>query len=206
MFGVVTLVLLLIATATAARAEDGMTGPARWLLDRDALSELDVLPTSPAAAGQGSATDPLSRFIEHCKRNPIGIRPIVTLLPPESADTRKAELPTIAIFARAKGRALISLTRVQARADDGQEVVMQRTLVSDLLAGQRFSFTVYEDHAISDAAVRLMGVGTRLTFRPPGWPVRLELIGSYDLDAGASGFLAITGVLGAPPLPVAVGR
>jgi hypothetical protein len=51
-----------------------------------------------------------------------------------------------------------------------------------------------------------MGVGTRLTFRPAGWPFRIELLGAYDLDAGASGYLAITGVLGAPPLPAAAGR
>ena len=202
MYRAATLVLFLIATARAAQADDGATGPARWLRDRAEFSELDVLPVSPVATG----TDPLSRFIEHCKHDPIGIRPLVALLPPESTDGRKAELPTIALFARAQGRALISLTRVQARADDGQEVVMQRTLVSDLLAGQRFSFTVYEDHAIGDAAVRLMGVGTRLTFRPPGWPVRLEILGSYDLDAGASAYLSVTGVFAAPPLPVAVGR
>jgi hypothetical protein len=161
------------------------------------------LPRSPGAG----ATDPLSRLLEHYKRDPIGIQPFVTLLPPESRDARNAALPTIALFARAQGRTLVSLTRVQARADDGQEVVMQRTLVSDLLAGRRFSLTVYEDHAIGDAAARLMGFGTRLTLRPPGWPVRLELMGSYDFDAGVSAFLAITGALGAPPpLPVAVGR
>jgi hypothetical protein len=36
--------------------------------------------------------------------------------------------------------------------------------------------------------------------------VRLEVLGSYDFDAGASGFLAITGTFAAPPLPVPVGR
>jgi hypothetical protein len=193
-----TLGLLLMATATAARADGGATGPARWLLEREEGSDL-VLPPVPSS-------DALSRFIEHCKRNPIGLRPFVTLLPPERDDSRRAELPTIALFARAKGRTLVSLTRVQARADDGQEVVMQRTLVSDLLAGRRFSLTVYEDHSIGDTAARLMGVGTRLTFRPPGLPFRVEVLGSYDLDAGASGYLAITGVFAAPPLPVAVRR
>ncbi len=188
------LALLLLATATAVQAQDGATGPNRWLLERSD----EILPVVEEARG----TDPLSRFIEHCKRNPIGVRPLVTMLPPEAEDGRTAALPTIAFVARAQGRTLVSLTRVQARADAGQDVVMQRTLVSDLLAGRRFSLTVYEDHAISDAAARLMGFGARVTYRPSGWPVRLELMTSYDLDAGASGFLAITGVFAAPPVPV----
>ena len=85
---------------------------------------------------------------------------------------------------------------------------MQRTLVSDLFAGRGFSLTVYEDHTIGDAATRLMGVGTRLTFRPAVdvGGCAFEVLGSYDLDAGASGYLAVTGVLFAPPLPIGVGR
>lgn len=199
-----TLVLLLIATATAAMADDGAQGPARWLLEREEISELE-LPALPSAGA-----DPLTRFIEHCKRNPIGVRPFVTLLPTEADGEGKAVLPTVAFFARAHGRTLVSLTRMQARPDAGQDVVMQRTLVSDLFAGRGFSLTVYEDHMIGDAATRLMGVGTRLTFRPAvdvgGWRLRFEVLGSYDLDAGASGYLALTGVLFAPPLPIGVGR
>ena len=191
------LALLLIATATAADAQDGATGPARWLLDRSD----EIVPVVEEVRGN----DPLSRFIAHVKRNPVGVKPLVTLLPPAADEVGKGELPTLAIVARARGRTLISLTR-QARADDGQDVVMQRTVVSDLLAGQRFSLMVYEDHAISEATTRLMGVGTRLTYRPSGWPFRLELMTSYDLDAGASGFLAITSIFGAPPVPVVPAR
>jgi hypothetical protein len=188
---------LLIATATAAGAEDGATGPARWLLER----RDEIVPVVEAVRGN----DPLSRFLAHVKRNPVGVKPLVTLLPPESNEAGRGQLPTLAIVARARGRTLISLTR-QARADDGQDVVMQRTIVSDLLAGQRFSLTVYEDHAISEATTRLMGLGTRVTYRPSGWPFRVELMTSYDLDAGASGFLAITSVFGAPPVPVVPAR
>ncbi len=190
------LVLALLAIATAVEAQDGPRGPARWLLERSD----EIVPVVEEMRGE----DPLSRFLAHVKRNPIGVKPLVTFLPP-AGDEEKAELPTLAIVARAKGRTLISLTR-QGRADDGQDVVMQRTLVSDLLAGQRFSLTVYEDHAISEAATRLMGVGTRLTYRPSGWPFRVELMTSYDLDAGASGFLAITSVFGAPPVPIMPAR
>jgi hypothetical protein len=191
------LALLLIATATAADAQDGVTGPARWLLERSD----EIVPVVEEVQGK----DPISRFIAHVKRNPVGVKPLVTLLPPEANEVGKGELPTLAVVARARGRTLISLTR-QGRTDDGQDVVMQRTIVSDLLAGQRFSLTVYEDHAISEATTRLMGLGTRVTYRPPGWPFRVELITSYDLDAGASGFLAITSVFGAPPVPVVPAR
>lgn len=196
------LVLLLFTAVTAARAEDGARGPDRWLLERrDDLDLADERIRRPAAS-----SDPLSRLIEHCKRNPVGWRPLVTLVPTAPEDGHRAELPTVALVARAQGRAIVSLTRVQARADDGQEVVMQRTLVSDLLAGRRFSLTVYEDHAISDAAARLMGFGTKLTFRPSGWPVRIEVLGSYDFDAGASAYLSLTGVFGAPPVPAGAVR
>ena len=159
------------------------------------------MPTTP----ESPATDPLSRLIEHCKHDPVGIHPFVTLMPPDPDASRKATLPTFAFVARAQGTTIVSLTRVNARADDGQEVVMQRTLVSDLLASQRYSLTVYEDHAIGDAAARLMGFGTKLTFRPAGWPFRIELLGAYDFSAGASAYLAITSVFTAPPLPTATG-
>lgn len=197
MFRAPALVLLLFTAVTAARAEDGARGPERWLLERRddfALGAADDRRPAPSP-------DPLSRLIEHCKRNAIGLGPLVALVPTLPEEGRRAELPTLALVARAQGRTLVSLTRVRTRPDDGQEVVMQRTLVSDLLAGQRFSLTVYEDHAISDAAARLMGFGTRLTFRPSGWPVRIEVLGSYDFDAGASAYLSLTGVFGAPPVP-----
>ncbi len=196
------LVLLLCTAATAAHAEDRARGPQRWLLE----------PTEDADRGHDevraptAAVDPLSRFVAHCKRDPVGLWPIATLVPPPADGGRNAELPTLALFARAQGRTLVSLTRVQARPDAGQEIVMQRTIVSDLLAGRRFSLTVYEDHAISDAAARLMGIGTRLTLRPAGWPFRVEVLGAYDVDAGASAYVAITGVFAAPPLPPSLGR
>jgi hypothetical protein len=208
MFRAPALVLLMLAVATAAQAENGAQwsgarGPARWLLERQ--EDLVMPPGEPAATAP--ANDPLSRLIEHCKHNPIGLRPLVTLMPRTADDDRRsAELPTLAFFARAQGRTLISLTRVNTRPDDGQEVVMQRTLVSDLFAGRQFSFTVYEDHTIGDATARLMGVGTRLTFRPPGLPFRFEVLGAYDMNAGASAYLSVTSVFAAPPLPPVLGR
>lgn len=204
MFGAVSLLFVLIAAATAAMADDGRTSPARLRLhDADVATLLTPPPDVPPA------TDTLSRLIEHCKTHAVGVRPLLTLLPPDAEDQRAARFPTIALFARAYGATLISLTRVQARPDDGQNVVMQRTLVSDLLAGRRFSLTVYEDHTLGDAETRLMGFGARMMFRPSldvaGWRLRFEVLGAYDLQEGASAYLAVTGLLGAPSLPVAVG-
>jgi hypothetical protein len=201
MFLAPVLAFLVMTAAHAAWADDGASGPARWLIE-----ERDDLSFFSAALAPAADADPLSRFVAYCKRNPIGLRPLVTMLPLDVAIDGEAQLPTLAFFVRAQGRAIISLTRVRAGADAGQDVVLQRTLVSDLLAGRRFSLTVYEDHAIGDAAARLMGVGARLTLRPSGWPFRIELLSSYDVDAGASAYLAITGVFGAPPLPVGVRR
>jgi hypothetical protein len=96
------------------------------------------------------------------------------LHPPADADGTASGASTLAFVARAQGRAIVSLTRVRAHADDGQNVVMQRTLVSDLFSGRRFSLTVYEDHAISDAAVRLMGGdASHLPTRGLAFPVEL---------------------------------
>jgi hypothetical protein len=204
-FGAVSLVFVLVAAATAAAAaaDDGRSA-AKQLRLRDA----DVLEFAPPR-DVPPAEDALSRLIEHCKHDAVGVRPLLTLLPPDADDKRAARFPTIALFARAYGTTLVSLTRVQARTDEGQDVVMQRTLVSDLLAGRRFSLTVYEDHTLGEAATRLMGFGARMMLRPSvdvaGWRLRFEVLGSYDFQAGASAYLAVTGVLQAPPLPVAAG-
>jgi hypothetical protein len=204
MFGAAWLVFVLVAAATAAAADDTRAPSSRLRLRAADVAELLPPRDVPPAA------DALSRLVEHCKHNAIGVRPLFTLLPPDDVDRRVARFPTIALFARARGATLISLTRVQPRSEDGQEVVMQRTVVSDLLAGRRFSLTVYEDHTLGEAATRLMGVGGRMTFRPSldvaGWRLRFEVLGSYDLDAGASAYLAVTGVLGAPSLPAGLGQ
>ena len=204
MFGAVALVVMLVASAVAAEAHDVRRGPERWIVD-DVEREDSALPSVAPGA------DSLGRLLEYCKRKPVGVRPLVTMLPPDPDAAAKSQLPTIALFARIHDRTVISLTRVQqSRTDPGQDVVMQRTVVSDLFAGRSFSMTVYEDHALGDAATRLMGIGTRMTFRPTmevaRWRFRFEVLGSYDLDSGASGYLGITGVLQPPPLPVGVPR
>lgn len=217
MFGAVALVVVLVAAVSTAEADDGRRGPERWIAD-----EVDLEAELPSVA---PGADSLGRLIEHCKSKPVGVRPLVTMLPPDPAAAAQSQLPTIALFARVRDRTVISLTRVQqSRTDPGQDIVMQRTVVSDLFAGRSFSLTVYEDHALGvggsrsdrdvggqrrQTSTRLMNIGTRMTFRPTmdvaGWRFRFEVLGSYDLDVGASGYLAVTGVLQPPPLPLPVG-
>jgi hypothetical protein len=198
------LVVQLVVAADAAMAHDGAQGPERWIRLEERRND-DVPFRAPPPSD-----DPVTRLIEHCKRNPIGVRPVFTLLPSEHNAGQVGVLPTFALFARAHGRTLVSLTRVHARADAGQDVVMQRTLVSDLLAGKQFSLTVYEDHVLGETATKMLGFGTRMTFRPAfevaGWRLRLEALASYGVDDGVAGYLAITGALHAPAVPVAVGR
>src|SRR5437870_750174 len=123
MFRAPALVLLLLTTAAeAAWAGDGAKGPSRWLLaSRDELlHDESVADPLPAARETPAGSDPLTQLFEHWKHDPVGVRPLVTLLPPAADDARKATLPTIAFFVRAQGRTIVSLTRVNTRADAGQ--------------------------------------------------------------------------------------
>src|SRR5688572_8263723 len=93
------LALLLMVAAGAARAEDGPTGHAGWPLGEDVtgparwlVEQRDDLTLLPVPAAPTSYADPLSRFIAYCKRNPVGVRPLVTLLPPDAAEDGAPEL------------------------------------------------------------------------------------------------------------------
>ena len=201
MFGALTF-LVVVLVASAAAAEDGTANHVRLRLRTSELTELGPPRAVPPAA------DPLSRLIDHFKNDALGTRALVALVPSDAEDAHAARLPTVALFAHIYDRTILSLTQVQARADSGQDIVMQRTVVSDLLAGRRFSLTVYEDHVLADTATLLMGMGAKLTLRPTfdvaGWRLRLEAMGSYDFTAGATVYLAISGVPQVPPVPVGV--
>jgi hypothetical protein len=164
------------------------------------MQALDVPSAAPRAAEDG-----LSLF-GRVGRGPVGIRGFMLLAPPTPAETEHASPPTFALVVHARDRAVISLTRPGVRVDPGQNLVLQRTLLSDLFAGRRFALAVYEDHTLSTSALRLMAVGARFTYRPelriPGWHFRVELMTGYGFDRGASAFLAITGVpeIARPPL------
>jgi hypothetical protein len=164
---------------------------------------------APAAAPRLGNEDGLTLF-GRVGRGPVGVQGFMLLEPPSPADTEQGGVPTFALVAHARGRAVISLTRPGVRVDPGQSLVLQRTLISDLFAGRRFSLSVYEDHTLSTSALRFMAVGARVSYRPelriPGWHVRLELMTGYGFDTGASAFLAITGVPEIPKVPTLPAR
>ncbi len=207
MFGTLALVVLLVASATHARAGDDSDHADPLHLRTVELLEILGSPDPPKRL-----KDPLNSFIDRLKKSEIGWRPILMFLPParESATGEPGEPPMFALVARARGKTLVSVTRPGAKIESGQKLVLQRTLVSDLFEGRRFALTVYEDHAISSSAARFVGVGARMTLRPTlrvfGWRMRFEMLGSYDLDGGAAAYLAVSGVLPPPPLvsPVAI--
>ena len=145
------------------------------------------------------------RTLRRLEKGPLGWQPILLLVPPPARVDAEPQLPMFALVARAQGRTFVSLTAPGSTLDPGDKLVVQRLLISDLLAGRRFSLTVYEDHALARSATRLVGVGARLTLRPAlellGWRMRVELLGSYDRDDGASAYFGLSGRL-APPRTV----
>jgi hypothetical protein len=155
------------------------------------------MPVSP------SATDPFKRLVEHWRNREIGWRPVLSLLPSGSGNESGGDPPIFALIARAHDRTLISLTQPGVRLDAEQKLVLQRFVISDLVRGRRLSLTVYEDHALGASALRLVGVGGRVTFRPSvtlgGWRFRLELLATYNPGAGSSAYLALSGRLPPPP-------
>lgn len=196
------VVLALVASATLARAADGARDPLH-------LETFEILRALDAPPPPAPAPDALSRLFHRLGHGPIGLGPIVTLRPPTQEDGSAADdPPTFALVGRAYGRAIVSITRPRARIEPGQSLLMQRTIVSDLVQTGRLSLAVYEDHALSTSTLRLMGIGARVTLRPAiqieGWHVRLELVGGFGFESGASAFVALTGVPQAPPVPMPV--
>lgn len=143
-------------------------------------------------------------ILDQLTKREIDLRPFFTLLPASSPPTRaESMMPMFAFGARVQGRTLVAFTRPGAPVDPDDDVVYQRVVASDLIQGRRFSVTVYEDHALGKNSAQMLGVGTRVTFRPTldlgGWRARFELFGSYDVTAGATGYLGI--VAKPPPAP-----
>jgi hypothetical protein len=214
----IVLLVVFIASAHDAHAGERRSGDrSLHLATPELLSMLDptAFPSSPAAP----AAAPIEQTFEHGDRRgramfaildqltkrEIDLRPFFTLLPAAPAPRARTDsmMPMVAFGARVQGRTLVAFTRPGAPVDPDDNVVYQRIVASDLIQGRRFSVTVYEDHALGKNSAQMLGVGARLTFRPTldvaGWRTRIELFGSYDLTAGATGYLGI--VAKAPPAP-----
>jgi hypothetical protein len=194
--------IVLIAQASVAHAGEGAARK-----DALHLRTVELLALLGSPQPPPPLADPLTAFIDRLRHTEIGVRPLFALLP-AAREVVEPTAPTFALFARAHGRTLVSLTRPGVKVDSGQRLVLQRTLVSDLFEGRGFALTVYEDHALSGSATRFLGLGARMTMRPTlqvyGWRLRLELLGSYDLSGGPTAYLALSGALAAPSVVVPV--
>jgi len=158
----------------------------------------------------------LNRLVDYLEHEKLGVGPVLTLLPAEASELRaqdEIEPPRFAFVARAGGRTLVSLTKLGSTADQEDRVLHQRWLISDLLKGQRYSVTVYNEHSLDKGALRFLGVGTRLMLRPKievaGWRFGFEMYGSYHPEYQATAYFALTGKTIASavhPLPGAADR
>jgi hypothetical protein len=193
--------LLLVAVTTPARAQQHPEYYAHplQLADREAWHEKEFPPDSE----HGEV--PSLKVLEFVGKK---LRPLLAAVPTESGPKGKRKLPGFAVVAGADGRTVVSLTRPGNRANsDG--ILFHRLLVSNVLRGKRFSLSVYKDHALHEDALRFLGVGTRLNFRPKlkigGWEMRLQVFGSFHPTYGGTGYFAISGraperTLPPPPL------
>ena len=222
----IVLLVVLVASAYDARAGEGRSAGDRNLhfATPELLTMLDpIAPSSGLAAidPAGSQSGPAPRehvfeeggrrgramfaLLDQLTKREINFAPFFTLLPAAPATRTRSEsrMPMFAFGARVQGRTLVAFTRPGAPIDPDDEVVYQRIVASDLIQGRRFSVTVYEDHVVGKNSAQMLGVGARVTFRPvlsvAGWRARLEVLGSYDVTAGATGYLGIVAKM--PPAP-----
>lgn len=217
----IVLLLVFVASAHDAHAGERRSGDRRLhLATPELLSMLD--PGAFSAAPAAPVAPPIEQtqtfqhgdrrgramfaILDQLTKREIDLRPFFTLLPAATSPPTRTEsmIPMFAFGARVQGRTLVAFTRPGAPVDADDDVVYQRVVASDLIQGRRFSVTVYEDHALGKNSAQMLGVGTRVTFRPAldlgGWRARFELFGSYDVTAGATGYFGI--VAKPPPAPL----
>jgi hypothetical protein len=154
-----------------------------------------------------AAFDVLDSF----KDRRVGIMPLFALVPGKEGHDGEAKAPRFALIARAKGRTMVSFTRTGAKNDRDDEVLVQRTVISDLFqTGQsdKFSVAIQEDHTLDGHAMKFVGIGARFMARPDmkvlGWGLRLQMFTSFHPKRGGTAYFAITGspderALSAPP-------
>jgi hypothetical protein len=198
------LLVFLLATVDAARADDHGARP------RFHLGTFELLDTftarAPSAAKAGEPGD-AGGVLERLEKRAVGLPPLFTLVQPDpsiSAASAETKPPMFAFGARVQGRTLVAFTRPGTKVDPDDKVVYQRLVVSDLFEGRRFSVTVFEDHALGSSS-QVLGFGARMMLRPAiavaGWRARIELFASYDMTQGAVGYLGITARSPVPPPP-----
>lgn len=144
-------------------------------------------------------------FAERLSNARIGLGPLLMLAPdhrlkPEKEEPGDSKIPALALLVRAKGRALVTVAGTSTDATSGDDLILHRSIVSDLFKSQRYSLSVYEDHVLGDRALRFLGIGTRLRAKPGvelfGRKLRFDFYGSYHPSHGAAGYFTVSTNLG----------
>jgi len=190
----ITVVLVVLAIASEARSQGSLSAdhPLR-LAGEELLRSLEWPPSLEA-----SEADQLDEgVLNYLTSSRIGLRPVIRLAAAEPVMGAESKPPAFAFVARAEGRTFVAVTRAGAKAGPGDDVLLQRLLVSDLLKGRQFSLTVYKDHAFDENTFRFLGVGARLMVRPTldlfGWRLSWQVFASYHPDYGGTGYVTVSG-------------
>jgi hypothetical protein len=151
-----------------------------------------------AADGQ---KEPFDHFIDGIEQAEVRLGSILRLLPPPRGanPARHSRSPQLALFAQPRGRTFLYLSHAPAAAAGGArdgEVLFQKIVVPDLFTHRQFSLQFREEHAVSKRDVRLMRFGLQMRvrdlFQVGPRTASLFVLGGYDVDRGASGFLAVS--------------
>jgi hypothetical protein len=195
MISTILILLGVLGTVSSVRAGDAQATHKPLFLSTSELLKTYDTPKQPLFRQPGRAAfDVLDSF----KDRRVGIMPLFALVP-GNKQTKEGEAkpPRFALIARAKGRTMVSFTRTGASTDRDDDVLLQRTVISDLFESRKFSVSVQEDHALDGDAMKFVGIGARFMARPNmkvfGWGLRLQMFTSFHPKRGGAAYFAVTG-------------
>jgi hypothetical protein len=197
MQSVIVLLLVIVGmTSTVWAGEPERPGKPLFLSTSELIRTFEAPKQAALFGGSGRAAfNVLDSFTDRR----IGLMPLFALVPPKN-DRRvetNSKPPRFAFIARAKGRTMVSFTQTGMTVDRDDDVLIQRTVVSDLFQSRTFSVAVQEDHALDGDAMKFVGIGARFMARPEvkvlGWGVRLQLFTSFHPKRGGAAYFAVTG-------------
>ena len=201
MVHLVTFIAVALLNISVAQAGDG-NGLRSHLLHLSS-SEVFKLLERPDDSEPAAVKKFNDSVADHIANDRVELGRLFTLLPSKPDKKGDPRPPTFAFVARATGGTLVSLTRPGASVDPDDRLFLQRTVVSDIMSQQKFSVSIYEDHALDGQALKFVGIGARLAARPTlklfGWGLRLQLFGSYHPEHGGTAYFAISGRSGDAP-------
>jgi hypothetical protein len=195
MLPVIVLLFVIVGmTSTVCAAEAERPGKPLFLSTSELVRSFEA-PKQPAFGNSGRAA---FNVLDGFANRRVGLMPLFALVPPKhSEENGDSKPPRFALVARAKGRTMVSFTQTGMGIDRDDDVLIQRTVVSDLFQSPKFSVAVQEDHALDGDAMKFVGIGARFMARPEvkvlGWGLRLQLFTSFHPKRGGTAYFALTG-------------